>query len=184
MKFIAEQTCYKWILAAFLLISPLASGAERDDMQEYTLGTGDRVKVVVFGHEDLSGEFEIDSTGRLSLPLIQEVDATGMTTEALTMSITDMLRPDYLKNPKVNVEVINYRPFYIIGEVSKPGSYPYVNDMTVLTAVAVAGGFTYRASKDKIFLVRENEAEKDRMRVTPETLLQPGDLVEIRERFF
>jgi polysaccharide export outer membrane protein len=174
----------RWLLAVLCALSPATFAEGTQELQEYVLGTGDKLRVVVFGHEDLSGEFEIDSAGRLSLPLIRDVGAAGMTTEELAQSITARLKPDYLKNPKVNVEVINYRPFYIMGEVANPGSYPYVNDMTVLTAVAVAGGFTYRASKDKIYLVRESETEQERIRVTTETMLQPGDLVEVKERFF
>lgn len=175
---------FRGLCVALLLVFPAALTAEEGNLQQYTLGTGDKVRIVVFGHEDLSGQFEIDSAGRVSLPLIKDVAAAGLTTAELADSITSRLQPDYLKNPRVNVEVINYRPFYIIGEVANPGSYPYVNDMTVLTAVAVAGGFTYRASKDKIFLVRETELDKERLKVTPETLLQPGDLVEVKERFF
>ena len=98
--------------------------------------------------------------------------------------ITDKLSPDYLKEPRVSAEVQNYRPFYIIGEVSEPGSYPYVNGMTVINAVAVAGGFTYRARKGRIRIARESGDVTTELEVSNDTVVMPGDVIEVPERFF
>jgi len=148
---------------------------------DYILGTGDAVRVTVFGHEDLSGEFEVAGSGRVSLPLVGELQASGMTTRQLEQAIVEKLQPDYLKNPRVAVEVLNYRPFYILGEVNQPGSYAYVNGMRVINAVALAGGFTYRADEDDLWITRAGGA---REKATQTTIVRPGDVVEVPERFF
>lgn len=149
----------------------------------YRLGPGDRIKVTVFGHEDLSGEFEIDATGSVSLPLVQAVPAQGRTPAELEKEITARLEPEYLRNPKVSVEVMTYRPFYIYGEVMRPGSYPYVNGMTVYNAIALAGGFSYRARTSSVRL-RRAEGDKTAADVPLETEVRPGDVIEVRERYF
>ncbi len=161
-----------------------ADAAAADAVAEYRLGAGDRVRVVVFGHDDLSGEFEVDGAGRLSLPLIQMVEAAGRTTVELEGAVTDRLRPDYLKNPRVSVEVVSFRPVYILGEVRQPGSYAYSNGMTVVNAVALAGGYTYRASKRKITVTRASDPNKNKQSVGEDTPIYPGDVVEVPERFF
>lgn len=169
------------LLLAALLSAPIQS-AETD--ATYRLASGDRVKVTVYGHDDLSGEFEIDGSGEIAMPLISEMLAAGKTITELETSITDALQPDYLKNPRVSVEVLDYRPVYVIGEVSSPGSYAYVNGMTVVNAVAVAGGFTYRARKGRISIVRAEEERKIKFRADMDTKVLPGDVIEIPERFF
>lgn len=171
------------LLSALLLALPagVPAAVEPDD---YQLATGDRVRVTVYGHEDLSGEFEIDATGRISMPLIQYVRANGRTLEELEQAITDKLQPDYLKNPRVSAEIIDYRPFYILGEVNTPGSYPYVNGMSVINAVAVAGGFTYRARKGRIRIERLVDGETIEIEADSDTPVLPGDVITVPERFF
>jgi protein involved in polysaccharide export with SLBB domain len=169
------------ITTLVLLISVTGSANEKKD---YRLAAGDTVRVTVYGHEDLSGEFEVDGTGRISLPLIRDVDAEGHSLQELEEIITAKLSPDYLKEPRVSAEVLDYRPFYIIGEVSEPGSYPYVNGMTVINAVAVAGGFTYRARKSRIRIVRESGDGTLELDVSNDTIVMPGDVIEVPERFF
>ncbi|MDH3510615.1 MAG: polysaccharide export protein [Gammaproteobacteria bacterium] len=169
------------ILMALLSANALAEANERAD---YRLAPGDTVRVIVYGHEDLSGEFEVDGAGRISLPLIRDVDAEGRSLQELEEIITAKLSPDYLKEPRVSTEVLNYRPFYIIGEVSEPGSYPYVNGMTIINAVAVAGGFTYRARKSRIRIVRESDAGTVELEASNDTAVMPGDVIEVPERFF
>lgn len=142
------------------------------------------MKVIVFGHDDLSGEFAIDGAGRLSLPLIREVTAAGISAADLELVIADKLKPDYVKNPRVSVEVLTYRPFYIIGEVKNPGSYPYVSGMTVVNAVALAGGFTYRADDRKVTIIRGSDDEQSKRQVGLQTPVQPGDVIRVGERFF
>jgi polysaccharide export outer membrane protein len=167
------------------LFGALARAADTAALEEqYRLAAGDKVRVTVYGHEDLSGEFEVDASGRLALPLIQEVTAAALTLRELEQAITDRLQPDYLKNPRVNVEILNFRPFYIVGEVKTPGSYPYANGMTVINAVAVAGGFTYRARKGSITIRRGAGADQTEIRAQEQTPVLPGDVIEVPERFF
>lgn len=157
--------------------------AARETAQYYRLGRGDKIRVTVFGHEDLSGEFEVGASGSLSMPLIGDVPAQGRTAPELEQAIRDKLQPDYLRNPQVSVDVLKYRPFYILGEVKNPGSYSYVNGMTVINAVALAGGYTYRAQENKIYIIRENAPGK-KQRVDQNTAVLPGDIIEVPERFF
>jgi polysaccharide export outer membrane protein len=149
----------------------------------YTLDAGDRVRLVVFGQKDLSGDFVVTGNGTLSLPLIGEVTVKGLTLRQIEAAIAGKLEPDYLKNPRVSAEVINYRPFYIIGEVKNPGTYPYVNGMRIVNAVAIAGGYTYRANEREMRITRAKGDGKPE-RVRPDTLVLPGDVVEVTERYF
>jgi len=152
--------------------------------EEYRFAAGDQLKITVFGHEDLSGEFEVDGVGDVAMPLINQVAAKGRTADELELAIVSALKPDYLKNPNVSVEVLNYRPYYIIGEVAAPGSYPYINGMTVVTAVAIAGGFTYRARKGRFKIVRAAGEEPAELEAEQDSEILPGDVIEIRERLF
>ena len=149
----------------------------------YKVDANDQIKVSVFRHDDLSGQFQLDGAGNFSMPLIGEIQARGMTTGELENAIETRLEDGYLVDPQVTVEVLTYRPFYILGEVRTPGSYPYVNGMTVLTAVALAGGFTYRADQDDIILKRGG-ANSAPMQANGDTPMLPGDVVEVTERFF
>lgn len=169
------------LFAVFLCCSPI-SVAMADD--GYRLAAGDLVKVVVFGHEDLSGEYRVDSEGLLSVPLIKSVQAAGLTAQEIEQAITSLLQPDYLKNPRVGVVILEYRPFYILGEVKNPGSYPYTSNMTVLSAVALAGGYTYRARKNRVTIVRASDPEKKPVLTDQNTVVHPGDIIEVPERFF
>jgi len=158
-----------------------ASGRDPD----YRLGANDRVRIIVFGQPTLTGEFTLDGNGVLAFPLIGNVNAQGMTTGQLQQTIASRLDPDYLRNPSVSAEVITRRPFYVIGEVQKPGNYPYVTDMTALQAVAMAGGYTYRARQNNLYLKRlDANGRLVRVAATPETKIRPGDTVEIKERYF
>ncbi len=150
----------------------------------YQLGAGDKVKVTVFGHEDLSGTFQIDAHGRISLPLIQTLDALGLTQGELEVAISNRLRPDYLVNPRVSVDILTYRPFYIVGEVKEPGDFPYQGDLTVLKAIAIAGGYTIRANKKKLYITRESDPEHRKRRVKGDAKVYPGDIITVAERFF
>lgn len=168
-----------------VLTSKVAAAAPTpDDIAAYTLGSGDKVRVTVFGHEDLSGEFEVDGSGNVSLPLIRNIKAEGLTVRQLEQTIAERLSPDYLLNPSVSVEVLNYRPFYIYGEVTKPGSYPFVSGMTVVNAVAMAGGFTYRARTGSVRIVRGNDPQRKQITADKDTPVLPGDVIEVPERYF
>ena len=148
----------------------------------YRLGTGDQLRIIVFGEEDLSGEFQVDDTGAVSIPLVGDVTARGQTLRSFEAAVREKLTEGYLKDPRVSVQVLNYRPFYIIGEVENDGEYPFVSGMHVLNAVAVSGGFTYRANTSKVFITRGDEEHE--YKVTPELRLEPGDVIRVPERFF
>ncbi|MEM7043393.1 MAG: polysaccharide biosynthesis/export family protein [Pseudomonadota bacterium] len=159
-------------------------GQQEDAVAGYRLGPGDQVRVTVFRHEDLSGEFQLDGEGYFALPLVGEVQGGGKVVRNLETDIEDAFRDGgYLVNPQVSLEVLNYRPFYILGEVNQPGSYPYVNGMTVINAVALAGGYTYRASQDSISVQRGGSNGKN-VSVGPTSQVLPGDIITVPERFF
>ena len=152
---------------------------------DYQLGANDRVRIIVFGQPTLTGEYTLDGNGMLAFPLIGNVDANGQTTKQLQKTIVSKLDPNYLRDPSVSAEVITRRPFYVIGEVQKPGNYPYVTDMTALNAVAMAGGYTYRARQNSLYIKRlDASGRMVRIPATPETRVKPGDTVEVKERYF
>jgi polysaccharide export outer membrane protein len=151
---------------------------------DYRLGPNDRTRIIVYGQPNLTGEFVLDGSGNLAFPLIGNVPASGMTPTELQRAIAAKLDPDYLHNPSVSVEVASRRPFYVVGEVQKPGSYPYVTDMTVLNAIATAGGQTYRANMGRFYIKRQVDGRVVRVAGTQESHLQPGDTVVVRERYF
>lgn len=150
----------------------------------YQLGSGDQIKVTVYGEEDLSGEFELDGSGTISMPLIGTVGIGNRNLADAEALITEQLADGYLINPRVSIEVLNYRPFYILGEVESPGSYPYVSGMTVLNAVALASGFTYRASENKIEVTRRVNGVEQEFRIAITDSVLPGDIIRVPERFF
>lgn len=170
------------VMAALACLTSAANA--QDTATTYRLSPGDRIKVTVYGHEDLSGEFELDAEGKVSLPLIRDVRAAGLTVDELEHSITGQLQPDYLRNPSVSVEVLSYRPFYIMGEVNTPGAYPYASGMTVLNAVALAGGYTYRARKKAMFITRQDGETQSKIPANPNMLVLPGDIIVVPERYF
>jgi polysaccharide export outer membrane protein len=181
----ARSGLYEWLIRfwAIVLICLLGSSPAVSQDYEYSLGTGDQLRVTVFGHVDLSGDFEVDSAGRISLPLVGDLLVVNRSLDNVEQLIVSALKPDYLKNPQVSVEIISYRPFYIIGEIANPGSYPYVGGMRVINAVAMAGGFTYRAVKDDLLITRAKGRGKQE-RVGQGTSVLPGDVIEVSERFF
>ncbi len=153
-------------------------------IEEYKLGTGDKVRVLIFNEPTLSGEFAVNSGGALSLPLIGDVVAAGKTTSALKSQIEAGLANGYLRDPKVSIDVLSFRPFYILGEVSKPGEYPFSSGLTILNAVATAEGYTYRAEKRVVYIRREGASEEHAYRASPDLRVQPGDTIRVGERYF
>ncbi len=146
----------------------------------YTLGSGDRVKVTVYGEDDLSGVFEVSGTGSIAYRLIGEVEAGGKTIRELEKKVVTKLADGYLRKPRVSIEVTNYRPFYILGEVKRPCSYAYVEGMKIVNAVAMSGDFPIQR-----FLVRRAGAPKDsETEAKPDDFLYPGDVIRVPERFF
>ena len=151
---------------------------------DYTLGPGDAVRVVVFGEEQLSGEFRVDGSGTLAMPLIGQVPARGKTTREVEQELAKRLERGYVKNAKVSAEVINFRPFFILGEVRNPGQYPYVNGMTALSAVAAAGGYTYRAQDQYVLVTRGRDPQKKLYKAPVTAPVLPDDVIRIPERYF
>jgi polysaccharide biosynthesis/export protein VpsN len=159
-------------------------GAPLEDIASYKLGAGDALRVTVFRHPDLSGEFRLDGEGNFAMPLVGEIRGGGRTSRQVEDEVELALKSGgYLVDPQVSIEVLNYRPFYIIGEVNNPGSFEYVNGMTVINAVALAGGFTYRADQDDIVISRGGSSGPE-VAAAPDTQVLPGDIIEVQERFF
>lgn len=169
----------KFVLAfAALLTTAVVAKAD----EEYLLGPGDRVRVIVFGEPDLSGELEVDGTGTIAMPLIGTVGVGGGSPRNAERKITTMLQDGYLVNPRVSIEVLTYRPFTIIGEVQRPGEYAYSAGLTVMGAVGKASGFTFRADEQDITITRASGGGAQP--AEPTTIVQPGDVVRVNERFF
>jgi polysaccharide export outer membrane protein len=150
----------------------------------YTLDSGDKLRIVVFGQDGLTNSYSVDAAGRISMPLIGAVTARGLTPAELGRSVAARLRKGYIREPHVAVEVETYRPFFILGEVTAPGQYSYVANMTVETAVAIAGGFTPRASHRRVDLTRTRGGETMRGAVPLGHPVRPGDTIVVNERWF
>lgn len=158
---------------------PSASSAE-----SYVLGPNDRIRLKVYGEPDITGEYEISNSGQVSIPLAGHITAAGATTRQLEKSIASALAKGIVRDPRVNVEIAQYRPYYILGEVKKSGEYPYRHGLTVLDAVASAGGFTYRANENKVFLRRAGAAAEQTYPLDAPVPVYPGDNIRIPERYF
>jgi polysaccharide export outer membrane protein len=150
----------------------------------YTLASGDRLRVIVFGQDALSNTYAVDSSGHISMPLIGSVSAQGLTTAALERGVEAKLRQGFIREPKVSIEVDAYRPFFVLGEVTTAGQYPYINGMTAETAIAVAGGFSPRADKNKVDLTRVVYGRPVTATVDVSQPVKPGDTIFVKERFF
>ncbi|MEM7569332.1 MAG: polysaccharide biosynthesis/export family protein [Pseudomonadota bacterium] len=196
MTFVRFLSCAVMICAAFL--SGCSSGvvdaptalregqvAQSTDLKtSYMLGSGDQVRLIVYEEPELSGSFSVDDAGQLSLPLIGAVGARGLTVTQLKESIVARFKDGYLRDPKVGLEILRYRPFYISGEVSTGGEYPYVVGLTVPQAIATAGGYSRRANKQKVTIIRASDGTRFSYPANQATRVFPGDVIEVPERFF
>ena len=158
--------------------------APTEGAETYRLDVGDKLRMTVFNEQSLSGEFAVSANGVLSLPLIGDIPARGRTSQEVALAVQQKLGDGYLRDPKVSMDVISYRPFFILGEVKAPGQYPYVNGLTVFNAVATAQGFTPRAEKNVVFIRREGAVEEQPFQVTPSLRVLPGDTIRFGERYF
>jgi protein involved in polysaccharide export with SLBB domain len=158
---------------------PSASSAEG-----YMLGPNDRIRLKVYGESDITGEYEIDNNGQVSIPLAGHIKAAGATTRQLEKAIASALAKGIVRDPRVNVEIAQYRPYYILGEVKKSGEYPYRHGLTVMDAVASAGGFTYRANENKVLLRRSGAGTEEALPLDAPVPVFPGDNIRIPERYF
>ena len=169
-----------WGCSAGVSIPPLETGVHG----EYRLDAGDQLRILVFGQEELSGSYTVNGAGMISIPLIPAVNARGFTTAQLEQTIGGELEKGTLISPSVSVQIENFRPFFILGEVRNPGNYPYVHGMTTLTTVAIAGGFTPRAQKGYVSITRTVEDRAVEGRAERNELVRPGDVIFVHERFF
>lgn len=183
------------VLVAVSLLSGCSSGpsfpsedaptAISNPADAYLLEPGNRVRLIVFGETNLSGDFTVDPVGNVALPLIGNVPASGVTAKVLAKRIEDLLKKDsYMQDPRVAVEVQTFRPFYVLGEVRAAGEFPYTTGMTVLSAVAKAGGYDYRAREGEVVLVRMIDGQQKEYKATERTPILPGDIVRVLQRRF
>ncbi len=173
------------ILALVFLSSVFAYAQEGNlSMSQYQLGSGDRINISVFGQDDLSMEIRLPDVGTINYPFLGELKLVGMTAAEVESLIYEGLLGDYLVNPSVSVSIVEYRPFFIDGEVKRPGGYPYQPGLSVNKAAALAGGYTERANRDKITIVRESDGQQFEFSVSVTDMIQPGDIVTVNQRFF
>lgn len=178
------------LLLAAAALPGCAATAHRSDLgdvlseAEYTLAAGDRVRLIVFGQDNLSNIYAVDGSGRITMPLISSVEVSGLTTQQVAERVAARLRNGFIREPRVTVEIDTYRPFYILGEVARAGQYPFVAGMTVQTAVAIAGGYTPRASQRSASVSRLTEKGIVTFTVSAHEPVRPGDTVVIKERWF
>jgi len=190
MKKWGFQVCrrHALLLQCVLLLSAGSLGAQpatpSASDSTYQLDSGDVVRISVFNQADLSGDFSLDGDGRFSMPLIGTVEAEGLTPAELEALLVDRFKPDYLVNPRIFIQVMNYRPYYLMGEVRGTGAYPYKAGMTYLTAIANAGGFTYRAKQEHVFVIRADDPEQKEIKLSVEEKVLPGDIIRVAERLF
>ena len=166
-----------------------ASDADREAIRVAATSTprflgGEKIRITVFNEDRLSGEFEIDPSGFISLPLAGTVKAIGLTQGELEQELARKFRSEYLRNPKVTVTILTFRPIYLVGEVEKQGEYPYKPGLNVLTALALAGGTTYRGSRDRVLIQHIGDRGPKEFPMSSSTLVLPGDLIRVPERYF
>jgi len=150
----------------------------------YKLGSGDEIKVTVFGEPDLSGPFVVDGQGAISMALIGQVEVVNLSLTEASRFLENKYKDGWLKDPKVTAELVKGRPYYILGEVNRPGEFPYSSGLTVMNAIASAGDFTYRADRQRILIKSADSPDEREVALTPTTAVRPGDTIRIRERFF
>lgn len=173
--------CLLVLTGAGVFVSADAAAIAASD---YQLGSGDKILINVYGEDDLTVETVLSDSGMVNYPFLGELKVTGLTVAQLESRITGGLKGDYLVNPNVHVSILEYRPFFIHGEVEKPGGYPFQPGLTISKAAALAQGFTERASETKIFVVRGNDASQTPEKVDLNTLVRPGDVVTVEQSFF
>ena len=177
-----------------MALAACSTGPEQGNPQEmtqagmgiggYKLGSGDEIKVTVDGEPDLSGPFVVDGQGSISMSLVGQVEVVNLSLTETSRLLENKLKDGWLKDPKVTTELVKGRPYYILGEVNRPGEYPFVSGLTVMNAIASAGDFTYRADRNRILVKSADSPNEREVELTPTTTVRPGDTIRIRERFF
>jgi protein involved in polysaccharide export with SLBB domain len=182
----------RFLIFFVLSFLSIASFANESGLSGYRLGAGDLISISVYDEADLSLEVRIGLSGQISYPLLGDVVVSGLTPKLLEQKLTSGLKGPYLVAPSVNVSIIEYRPFYVIGEVKKPGSYPFHPGLTVDKAISISGGFTERASKDSIYVIhddrkprsKQKDEREEKNQVELYDVIRPGDVVTIEQSFF
>jgi protein involved in polysaccharide export with SLBB domain len=163
----------------------LATGPAAVELSRvYRLGVGDKIKITVFGEADMSGTYEVNAIGNVPIPLVGELPAKGRAIAEFRDTVRTKLSQGYLTNPKVSVEIVHFRPIYIHGEVRASGEFPYKNGLKLRDAIALAGGFTYRANEGFVILVREGSPAQVKVPLPADIDVLPGDNIRVPERFF
>lgn len=170
------------MLALFVMSATAQDG--NPNMSQYRLGVGDKILINVFGQSDLSMETRLPDVGKINYPFLGELKLVGLTLSEVENLIYEGLKEDYLVNPSVAVSIVEYRPFFIDGEVKNPGGYPYQPGLSVNKAAALAGGYTERASRSDIQIIRERNGQQTTLEVGVGHLIQPGDIITVPQRFF
>ena len=170
---------------AFALSAATTAAQQEGSLSNYRLGSGDVISIQVLGEDDLRRErIRLSDAATISYPILGEIRLLDKTVAELETLIRDGLKGRYLVNPQVTVAIVEYRSFYVNGQVEKPGGYPYIPGLTVRKAISLAGGFKERASKEKIFVIRDNDRTQSSKRVTQEEMVNPGDIITVEESFF
>ena len=186
------RSALRFAIGSVLLVATAATAAGQAGdrpvvtavVAPYRLGGGDRLKIVVYGEDKLTGEYAVNGEGIVPFPLVGDVPAKGLTIAEFRAALVRQLSSEFLRHPSVTVEVINFRPVFVLGEVAKPGSVPYAEGMTVYGLVSIAGGFSYRANTRRVMIRHENEAVEMRVPLDSQTQVAPGDTVRVLQRFF
>ena len=184
LPLIRRRTLWVWPSMALLLCLTVAAAFAQPTNGNYRLGPGDRITIKVFGEPDLSMDVQIDDTGRVNYPFLGELVVQGLTVGQLERRITRGLEDGYLRKPAVTVAITEYRPFFLTGEVQKPGGIPYQPNLTVEQAIALGGGFTERASRSDIEVIRAGDPEHKSVRVRLSDPVYPGDTIIVKRSFF
>jgi len=174
------------IIGFCFVTKPLLVFADNDvaDLKQYLLGTGDMIRIQVYNEQDLYLETRVSDTGSISYPFLGELKVQGLSLASLEKLIISRLKGDYLINPKVSIDMMEYRQFYVNGEVTNPGGFAYQPGLTVRKAISLAGGFKERASKDKIFIIHDDSGTGETVKITLEAVVRPGDIITVEQSFF
>jgi protein involved in polysaccharide export with SLBB domain len=194
------SSIWSWIKTAFVVLglavaapvaaqdasAPVAPAAPPPAVSSdsYRPQIGDMLRVTVFNQPEFSGDFTVDANGMISVPIIGEIQSVGRTASEVAMQITSKLKPDYLTDPRVSVLIASFRPIIVLGEVNRPGSYDFRQGMTVIDAIGLAGGFTYRANEKRILARPATAASGSERPTKPEAQIQPGEVITVKQRFF
>jgi polysaccharide export outer membrane protein len=181
---VAVAACLSVAGCAGSTAPPLPASQSGSVGEVYKLGLGDKLRVNIYGEPTLSGEYQVSGNGAVTLPLVGDVPAVGLTARQLEAALTGRYAAGYLKAPRIAVEVYDFRPYFMVGEVQKPGRYASVEGQTLIGAIATAGGFTYRANRSRVFVRRQGDTTEYQVDANADVKVGPGDVIRVGERYF